>query len=639
MMKSKLVLVSIATCVLSCKGSESLEATRPDRTSSAPKVAGESWDVCTLVGPQNERPGIYGTDLGITVRTPVPSSDGQPQLAMLFGDSWAAQTDACAYPVMHADDFQAFVPAERPSVLAPGQPQPAAATACETLQYPLDDPSDPATWPRARLYKDSVNRTPENQLDTGMLRTPVAAWSDGQHTFAAFVRDESARCSVTADCPAQMVCSKDPAYTGKKIGACQPNIALTADADPDFCLTDDDCPGVNVCADLDVGVCLASAPFTVERNGQQTSPSWYADDPRRAIALRLYLATALWPDRPSDYGTGFRFVTNKFVNVTARTVTRFDPGDPTNNDYAPGTDTLLMWGRPSFAATNGLQSLPFLLYQPLAGLLDSQGNLRWAPKFFAGYDDAGKPRWSDVEADAQPVYGVEENLTEQNGQLVWSWKKPEFDYVEQMSIAWVEPLQRWVMIYGGDPPAFGVSDPKSGAKLAPAHPQPVPGAVYLRSAAHPWGRATRDAPMTQAFDDARPVLTRDAMAKYLACDDDMRTPTGCSPQSDTHDPGDLLSALSRWTKQLTPDDWVSLSATCLGGNAALGVQNSLGDDSAGHLYGSNIIQEWTADISAHVSGLESGQRAAELYWNVSTWNPYSVVLVKTLLRGNAERLE
>jgi hypothetical protein len=640
MKKSKFGLLLAATCLWSssCSKSEPPHVT-PGATAGTPKVVGQSWDVCALVGPQRERPGIYGTDLGITVPTPVPSAEGQPQLAMLFGDSWAAQTDACAYPVMKADDLFTFVPAQRPNVLVVGQPQAAAAAACGTLQYPLDNPADATTWPRIHVYKDPLNRSPDNQLDTGMLRTPVAAWTDGQHTFGAFVRDESARCSASSDCPSQMVCSTDPAYTGKKIGSCQPNIALTEDADPKFCLTNDDCPDLNLCADLVTGVCLATAPFTVERNGQQTSPSWYADDPRRAIALRLYLATALWPDRASDYGTGFRFVTNKFVNVTARTITRFDPANPANNDYTPGTDTLLMWGRPSFAATKGLQSFPFLLYQPLAGLLDEQGNLRWAPKFFAGYDEAGNPRWSDVEADAQPVYGIDENLIDHNGQLSWSWKKPEFDYVEQMSTAWIAPLQRWVMIYGGDPPAYIVADPKSGEKLMPAHAQSIPGAMYLRSAAHPWGRATRDANASQAFEDARPVLTRDAMAKYLACDDDMQTPVGCSPQTETHDPDDLLSALGGWTTQLTPDDWLSVTATCLGGNTALGVQNSLGDDSAGHLYGANIIEEWTDDVSASVSGLKSGQNAVELYWNVSTWNPYSVVLVKTQLRGNAERLE
>jgi hypothetical protein len=590
------------------------------------------------VGPQSGRPGIYGTDLGITV--PVPNRDGETgSLAMLFGDSWAADTDVCAYPILNADDLQAVVPAQRPDGLTVGQPSAAGAGACGALTYMPSNPADPTTWPRIHVFSNPLDRSPENQLDTGMLRTPVAAWSDGQHTFGAFVRDDAARCMVSTECPPQMVCSADPAYRGKRIGSCQPNIPLTEDADPTFCVTDDDCPQLNLCADLESGVCVATAPFTVQRGGQAISPSWYDDDPRRGIALRLYLATALWSDRPQDYGTGFRFITNKFINLTARTVAKFDPTNPSNNDYRPGTDTLLLWGRPSFATTLGFQAFPFLLYQPLDGLLDEQGNLRWAPKYFAGYGDDGNPRWSDVEADAQPIYGAEENLTDKGGTLGFSWTKPEFDYVEQMTVTWVAPLQRWVMIYGGDPPAYFVADPKSGERSAPVHPQAVPGAIYLRSAAHPWGRVTRTADAHQGFGDARAVLTREAMAKYLACDDDATTAMGCSPQKNTHEPSDLLSALGSWSTQLTPDDWLSVTTSCLAGNAALGIQNSLGDDSAGHLYGANIIEEWTEDVTERVPGLTNGRKAVELYWNVSTWNPYSVVLVKTQLRGNAERLD
>ncbi|HKU39208.1 MAG TPA: hypothetical protein VJR89_13700, partial [Polyangiales bacterium] len=464
-------------------------------------------------------------------------------------------------------------------------------------------------------------------------------WQDGQHVFAAFVRDEAARCKATTDCPADMLCTSDAVYPGKHVGACQPNISLLDDADPKYCRTADDCPALNLCNDIDSGVCVAAKPFTVVRDGQAISPPWYDDDPRRAIALNIYLATARWPDRPQDYGTGFRFTTNKFINMTARTVAHFDPEHPENNDYSPGTETLLIWGRPAFVTTLGWQALPFLLYQPLAGLLDEQGNIRWAPRFFAGYGPDGNPQWSDREADAQPIYGVEENLVQRGGQWVWDWRQPEVDYLEQMSTAWLAPLQRWVMVYSGDPPAFAVVDPASNEKLPPAHPQAVPGAIYLRSAAHPWGRARANDDPSQAWDAARPVLTRRNMKQYLACDDDAKDHSECGPQADTHDPGDLLSAIGDWTNELTPDDWVQVSASCLAGNAALGVQNSLADDSAGHLYGANIIEQWTDDVTGRVPGLAHGERAAEIYWNVSTWNPYSVVLVKTQLRGRPGRIE
>ena len=608
-------------------------------TAGTREVVGQSWDICTLVGPQRERPGIYGTDLGISV--PLPASYGQPgQLAMLFGDSWAAQGDACAYPIMNADDLQAMVPAARPADLTSGPPTAAGATACDSLHYPLSNESDPTTWPRIRLFKDAQSRTDENQLNTGMLRTPVAAWTDGQHVFGAFVRDEAARCSTVADCPSGMLCTADPGYGGKRIGACSLDVSLTPDGDPRYCLSDSDCPQLSSCGDLDSGLCVAAEPFRVQRDGQVLQPDWYDEDPRRGLALRIYLGTALWPDRPQDYGTGVRFVTNKFINPAARTVTHFDPVHPENNDYSPGTETLLMWGRPAFIATKGFQALPFLLYQPLSGLLDEQGNIHWAPKFFAGYGQDGRPVWSDSEADAQPLYGVDENLVKQaNGQWQFQWQQPEVDYLEQMTVAWLTPLQRWVMVYGGHPPAFALVDPGSGEPLPPAHPESIAGSIYLRAAAHPWGRLAQDAPQADAYGPARPILTRSMMAKHLACDDDATDTGGCSPQRNTHDPGDLLSALANFAGELGAGDLVNVSASCIAGDAALGVQNSLFDDSSGHLYGANIIEQWTQDVTDQTPGLAADERVAEMYWNVSTWNPYQVVLVKTQLRRGGPSIE
>jgi hypothetical protein len=626
------IALSIAGC------SREAPHVKPGAVGGATQVIGSTWDLCTLVGPSTGRQGIYGSDLGITVSQ--ASAGENPQLSMLFGDTWAKATDVCTYPVMHADDLQTSLPAARPAALAPGPPSAAdASSACSGLSVPLDNASDPTTWHRIRLFKNGAARTSDNQLDTGMLRTPVAAFSDGAHTFGVFIRDEPTTCQSAKDCPPQMLCSTDAAYSGKTLGSCQPHPTLTSDSAPAFCMTNDDCAMGSLCIDLEQGYCLAKTPFTVERNGQQLSPTWYDEDPRRGMALNLYLGTALWPDRPEDYATGFKFATNKFPNASARTVKHFNPENPAENDYAAGNETLLMWGRPTFSTTKGWQALMFLLYQPLAGLVDSQGTIHWAPKYFAGYDAAGKPKWSDVEADAQPVYGVDENLAMQNGQLVWNWQQPEFDYVNQMSLTFAAPLSRWVLFYGGDAPAFTVSDAASGDKLQPVHAQAVPGAIYLRSAAHPWGRATQAANMAEAWSPARPVLTRMAAAPYLACDEDSAPSSDCTPADHRKEPSDVLSTLGGLATELPFDDWVAASATCIAGNAALDLQYSLGNDSSGHLYGVNVIESWTDDVTARVPGLMDGERAVELYWNVSTWNPYQVVVMKTQLRSRSGQLQ
>ena len=40
----------------------------------------------------------------------------------------------------------------------------------------------------------------------------------------------------------------------------------------------------------------------------------------------------------------------------------------------------------------------------------------------------------------------------------------------------------------------------------------------------------------------------------------------------------------------------------------------------GFLYGANIIAEWTEPRS---------NGAVDIYWNVSTWNPYQVLLMRS----------
>lgn len=44
----------------------------------------------------------------------------------------------------------------------------------------------------------------------------------------------------------------------------------------------------------------------------------------------------------------------------------------------------------------------------------------------------------------------------------------------------------------------------------------------------------------------------------------------------------------------------------------------------GHFYAPNIIDEYTRRI---------GENELEIIWNVSTWNPYQVILVKTRIRS------
>jgi hypothetical protein len=175
-----LVIGSIAMCTLVACAPATVDdprdhvppAARPP-TLRPSALTSTTWDVCRLLGPDTHSQGIYGTDLGYTA--PLPGTD---RLAVLFGDTWSEAGDACQYPVSPADDLQATLPRARPIELSAGQP--AAATkehACSTLQYTLDDPSDPKSWRRIRLFATVDDHAAGSAMESGGLRTPVAVWT------------------------------------------------------------------------------------------------------------------------------------------------------------------------------------------------------------------------------------------------------------------------------------------------------------------------------------------------------------------------------------------------------------------------------------------------------------------------------
>jgi hypothetical protein len=324
-----------------------------------------------------------------------------------------------------------------------------------------------------------------------------------------------------------------------------------------------------------------------------------------------------------------RFETQRFVNLATRTIAHFDPDDPAKNDYAYGHHTLLMWGRPSFVGADGAQSLPFLLHQRLPAAGEP---LRWEPRYFAGYDEQGRPRWSAREADAQPIYNANAKL-KANGDL--SWETPELDYVNQMSLAWVAPFDRWVMLYAGDVPDFLLTDSEDERK-GQVHRQPAPGAIHLRTARHPWGAPPgHEGGHEGGFSEPVPVLTRRQAAPVLGCPDSeslAQAMPGCLEDGDPDSLWDLLGTLGNQATELTPGGFFSVTGDCIEGVVAREIRMQESGDPIGRLYGANIIEQWTRVVEEPVA--EDNQRAGsavDLYWIASTWNPYQVVLFRSRL--------
>ncbi len=272
--------------------------------------------------------------------------------------------------------------------------------------------------------------------------------------------------------------------------------------------------------------------------------------------------------------------TSRFFNATSRTVNDFDPerfyGE--GNDYkgADGVDYrgegVFLWGRPNFGGVGaqGRDAQLYLAWAPLPSY-DPTGDFEWSPRFFTGVDDQGRPQFSQLEHDALPL----DLDAEQPG-----WQPHEVkDVVGQMTISWVPALNRWVMLYGGDmgtqfiEAIFGPD-----AKLIEHDPL---GAIYIRYAKQPWGPWTSPKAVLIAGSPENGIPGQYGPGGILFHN-------GCTGRG------------------------------CLRSEAVFTGM----PDERGRLYGPNIIEPWT-------ESRPTGE--VDLYWHVSTWNPYQIVLMRTRL--------
>jgi hypothetical protein len=153
-----------------------------------------------------------------------------------------------------------------------------------------------------------------------------------------------------------------------------------------------------------------------------------------------------------------------------------------------------------------------------------------------------------------------------------------WDIVGQMTINWFEPLGRWVMFYGGDTRPAPLALILGDNNQALFDPQ---GAIHARFAADPFGPWSHPTQVLKARNRAGqlPIAAIPSALFGILWNPDCSDPA-CAP------------------------------------NSAYPASNDLGV-----LYGPNFIAPWT----------RSRPGAVDIFWNVSTWNPYSVVLLKTTL--------
>ncbi len=512
-------------------------AARPLPNVSKPEVLG------VLVGPAAVHPlgdlHLYGTDLGFAF-------EHDHRLFVMFGDSLPTPDDICNE--MHNDDTLATLPGRFdgrvPKVTFRTQP---------------DSPKD---FSPVRLLRGS------RSLALGFGKAPTTAFSDGRHIYAIFDRLELTRCGEPADEGGATCPTDDHFICSHNVGECDPSYSGVVPPLCDLTQKTGCFPGQQCVA--------ARVPLCVDTTSSQYDCTTAGQIAATAEDTELGVQRS---DDPDVFDSVLVWPTNKFINVTARTITRLSSHKGCS-DYRPGHGELLVWGRPRFAGEGGREARLYLMAHALPLQLDDAGKLRFAPRYFAGIDPgSGEPTWSPLQSQAQPLA--------MDGTAGGDPHEP-LHIVNHSTLSWLgPPIEKWVMLYGGGLSDYLLLDPASAQYKA------APGAIMLRFADDPWGPFSPPQPLLAPGDPTRKGAPYGpgGFLYNAAC---------------TDTPGARCSV---------PDARISkhndVVPSCLAGLI-------LWD--AGRLYGASIIDPYTAP---------NWDGGLDVIWNVSTWNPYSVVLMKT----------
>ncbi len=325
--------------------------------------------------------------------------------------------------------------------------------------------------------------------------------------------------------------------------------------------------------------CIAGAGFCQDRSSSVYDGN-SALGRTQAVVVRHDVGVTT-PQDPLRFKTR-GWETHRFFNLAAKTVTDFDPAraEAEGNDYSPALGNELpragvfAWGRPQFGGigSEGRDARLYLLWVPMPAP-DANLQFEWNPLFFTGVGGDGRPQFSTEEVDAKPL--------DLDAAAPGDQPEEVRDVVGQMGISWVPSLEHFVMFYGGEgAPMF--ANAIFGDEAAKVRHDPQ-GHVFMRFARHPWGPWTAPQPLLAAGDSSR-----DAQPVEQYAPGGILAHTNCQgPACARYDPAYLL-------------DWPT-------------------NNNNGVLYGASIVDVWTT----------ARGESTDVYWFVSTWNPYQVVLMKT----------
>ena len=498
--------------------------------------------------PDNMTPhaiAFYGTDLGFTYQ------HGE-QLQILFGDSWATEK----YAPIEASTGSRFDD----------------GFGTVDLREGFDSARiTPATIPAIRLGQNP-GTTEMSAIDPGhamdLGKTPMAGFSNGAREFAVFNIGKPQGCTKDAECSNDLACDTTLGYFGSPYSQQENGTIGCRDGTPG-CTSDTMFDAANKPVPSS-GLCVD--PTSALRTGPVSNLL-------SAIGIRVLIG-ARDEATPKRYGNVHEWLTNKFVNTTTRTVEGFDPARA-QQDYRPaqgpgGNRRVFLWGRPGFigVAKNG-RSLP--MYFAFSDMPADAAHA-WRFNYYAGSAN-GAARFSPDEKDAQPLDLDSSRTGVQAEEL--------HDIANQMSVAWVEPLGKWVMFYGGGltrlpTPVLkqcGVLELFVGAECTAVNMGN--GAVRMRTADEPWG------PWTPPQDVIEGGVPADGPVGQFGPGGALRHPACTDPTCAPH--SDMFA--------YHPDEY-------------------------GFFYSANIIEQW----------IRPAGNGVDILWNASTWDPYRVVLLRTHIR-------
>jgi hypothetical protein len=419
-------------------------------------------------------------------------------------------------------------------------------------------------------------------LSMRSLQVPLTGWSDGADAAAIFGRGDFVQCTrkrpgAKPTCKAPKAAAGEPPIGPKQSGVfCDETLGRCAEgisgmAVPCILGSNLGCLPGDVCEPSEAGFCVDPT------SSQYVDPATHGP----VAALHEQEIGIQRPAEPASWDSVLRWRTNKFSNATSRAVARLSASGKTD-DYAPGTGDLLIWGRPLFTAEGERQAQLYLATMPLP-LRDEKGRAKFAIRYFAGADAKNRPRWSKNEKRAVPlamdgvIGGDPHEMLPIPGQMTMQWLPA--------------PIAKWVMLYGGDTPFYFLGDPDA------ARPGPEPGSIRIRFADKPWGPWTPAVPHLTA---GSPAVTGDSLG-----------PSGVLFSPECVDDGDALC---------TPSDPTRPPHLLFEGCA---LPDGFDEFDVGLFYAPNFIDAWTRP---------DGAGGLDLYWNVSTWNPYGVQLYRTNVR-------